>query len=148
MGLSLIRRFTPGIGWSYEAEEEGGGEFDGGTITTPLSIEPTDPTDTALRIVLPEGAGDEDFPQIVMIDEDGDPLLRLFADGGININALKWGGIVGLAFAANRGLEVYANGTKVFDSTNGISLPNLPIVNPAIAGRLWNDAGTLKVSAG
>ena len=27
-------------------------------------------------------------------------------------------------------------------------LPNLPTVDPLVAGALWNDAGTLKVSAG
>lgn len=27
-------------------------------------------------------------------------------------------------------------------------LPNLPTVDPEIVGALWNDAGTLKVSAG
>lgn len=27
-------------------------------------------------------------------------------------------------------------------------LPNLPTVDPMVAGALWNDAGTLKVSAG
>ena len=29
-----------------------------------------------------------------------------------------------------------------------ISMTALPTTNPAVAGRLWNDAGTLKVSAG
>ena len=29
-----------------------------------------------------------------------------------------------------------------------VSMTALPTTNPAVAGRLWNDAGTLKVSAG
>jgi hypothetical protein len=29
-----------------------------------------------------------------------------------------------------------------------VVLPDLPTSDPAVAGQLWNDAGTLKVSAG
>ena len=29
-----------------------------------------------------------------------------------------------------------------------VILPNLPTSDPVVAGQLWNDAGTLKVSAG
>lgn len=37
--------------------------------------------------------------------------------------------------------------TASFDGGTVI-LPNLPTVDPVVAGALWNDAGTLKVSAG
>lgn len=33
-------------------------------------------------------------------------------------------------------------------STGAVMMPNLPTSNPNMAGQLWNDAGTLKVSAG
>jgi hypothetical protein len=33
-------------------------------------------------------------------------------------------------------------------SNASISMTALPTTDPAVAGRLWNDAGTLKVSAG
>ena len=32
--------------------------------------------------------------------------------------------------------------------SNGIKMPNIPTSDPAEAGRLWNDGGTLKISAG
>ena len=39
--------------------------------------------------------------------------------------------------------------TGVVSLTNAsISLTALPTSNPNVAGRLWNDSGTLKVSAG
>ena len=34
------------------------------------------------------------------------------------------------------------------DVNNNIIMPNLPTSDPTIAGALWNDSGTLKVSAG
>lgn len=42
------------------------------------------------------------------------------------------------------------NGTmiKVDDAAQQISLTNLPISDPAVAGVLWNDAGAIKISAG
>lgn len=35
-----------------------------------------------------------------------------------------------------------------FMPDGGIVMPNLPTADPLVAGELWNDAGTLKVSAG
>lgn len=32
--------------------------------------------------------------------------------------------------------------------TANVDMPGLPTADPAVAGRLWNDAGTVKVSAG
>lgn len=42
-------------------------------------------------------------------------------------------------------------GVAVFNSAPSISNPtltNIPTTDPAVAGKLWNDAGTLKISAG
>ena len=37
---------------------------------------------------------------------------------------------------------------KVFFETDNINMSNLPTSDPGVAGRLWNDSGTLKVSSG
>ena len=37
---------------------------------------------------------------------------------------------------------------KVFFETNTIHMSNLPTSDPTNAGQLWNDSGTLKISAG
>jgi hypothetical protein len=40
-------------------------------------------------------------------------------------------------------------GVARLDPAAGVYIfPNLPTSDPAVAGQLWNDAGTLKVSAG
>jgi hypothetical protein len=83
-----------------------GGTFNGGTITDPLVIALTDPTETALTILLPTDAGNEDAVQVAMIDEDDVPLYQLFADGGSTVNADPWGGSDARTFAANRGFKV------------------------------------------
>jgi hypothetical protein len=43
--------------------------------------------------------------------------------------------------------DVSITGTGSIDGAI-LSIPNLPTSDPAAAGRLWNDGGTLKVSAG
>jgi hypothetical protein len=43
--------------------------------------------------------------------------------------------------------DVSITGTGSIDGAT-LSMPNLPESDPAVAGRLWNDSGTLKVSAG
>ena len=40
------------------------------------------------------------------------------------------------------------NGFVVTLSNASISLTALPTSDPGVAGRLWNDGGTLKISAG
>ena len=47
-------------------------------------------------------------------------------------------------------MDLQVGGTSKFKVTNsgGVSMPNLPTSDPASAGELWNDSGTLKVSAG
>jgi hypothetical protein len=43
------------------------------------------------------------------------------------------------------------DGTTVaidYGSNGAVKLPNLPTSDPAVANQLWNDAGTLKISAG
>lgn len=56
---------------------------------------------------------------------------------------------------ATSGLSAYRNGTTLSVAlrvgTNGVrhlNVAGLPTSNPAVAGDLWNDSGTLKISAG
>lgn len=43
---------------------------------------------------------------------------------------------------------VLADAAGVMKPATGFDASNLPTVDPAVAGQVWNDAGTLKVSAG
>ena len=45
------------------------------------------------------------------------------------------------------GLHVVVDGSEVAVIGSSIDL-GLPTSDPAVAGQLWNDAGTVKVSAG
>ena len=40
------------------------------------------------------------------------------------------------------------SGTVVVNNSGTVMLPNLPTSDPNNAGQLWNDSGTLKISAG
>jgi len=48
----------------------------------------------------------------------------------------------------NAALKVDAGDDILSSDCVKVSLPNLPTSNPGVAGRLWNDSGTLKISAG
>ena len=51
--------------------------------------------------------------------------------------------------ASNADLVLDASGTGGVSLTPiKVLMPNLPTSNPSVAGQLWNDSGTLKVSAG
>ena len=39
-------------------------------------------------------------------------------------------------------------GDSSIDANGTVVLANLPTSDPTVAGQLWNDSGTLKVSAG
>jgi hypothetical protein len=57
------------------------------------------------------------------------------------------GDVTGTVTGAVVATTITASG--VVSLTNAsISMSALPTSDPAVAGRLWNDAGTLKVSAG
>lgn len=53
------------------------------------------------------------------------------------------GSVTGGAISAT---TIYASGSANLASTTNIII--IPTVDPAVAGAIWNDAGTLKVSAG
>lgn len=95
--------------------------FTGGTINEPLEIEVTDPTTTALTIRLPAEAGNEDFPQLVVLDENGVSLVRLFADGGLNIDASTWGGVFNLSLSSNRDFTIFSGGVVALRVLGGFA---------------------------
>lgn len=55
--------------------------------------------------------------------------------------------IGGSAAAAGSFTTLNSNGVTSFSNAS-VSMANLPTSDPVVAGRLWNDSGTLKVSAG
>ena len=57
------------------------------------------------------------------------------------------GAVTGAVTGAVAATTLTASGV-VSMSNASISMTALPTSDPAVAGRLWNDAGTLKVSAG
>ncbi len=60
-----------------------------------------------------------------------------------NVTGDVTGGVTGAVAATT------LSASGVVSLTNAsISMSALPTADPAVAGRLWNDAGTLKVSAG
>ena len=57
------------------------------------------------------------------------------------------GNVVGGVTGAVAATTLTASGVTSFSNAS-ISMTALPTSDPAVAGRLWNDGGTLKVSAG
>lgn len=90
-----------------------GPTFNGGTITTPLVIAPTNPASTALRINLAANAGNDDAQQILMYDENGVPIVSLFADGSLAIDAAVWGGAFSYTLASGRSFAVQGGGLDI-----------------------------------
>lgn len=68
----------------------------------------------------------EPTPGVVIMEIDSDGSLALVADEGVSIAG--------------------TSGTTLSDAS--IRMTNLPTSDPGVAGRLWNDAGTVKISAG
>jgi hypothetical protein len=57
------------------------------------------------------------------------------------------GNITGTVTGAVAATTLTASGVASLTNAS-ISMTALPTADPTVAGRLWNDAGTLKVSAG
>jgi hypothetical protein len=95
----------------------GGGDFDGGTITQPLVIAPSDTASEALRIVLPaEGAGNVDY--ITGIAYTGEPNLSVGDGRGVLRFYSPTGSGSGALQAGQRDAPA---GASVFDSVGGLS---------------------------
>lgn len=59
-------------------------------------------------------------------------------------------GVIDIAANSTATAQVllFGDGSGVWLNGDRIVLPILPMVDPHLAGQLWNDAGTVKVSAG
>ena len=95
----------------------------------------------------PKVTGGEQGKVLVMGGIDGSSVNELFfsttiSGVTINDNTIK-------THASNADLEIDASGTgAVSILTQKVMMSNLPTSDPTSAGQLWNDSGTLKVSAG
>lgn len=67
----------------------------------------------------------------------GDDLLIVATDGA----GLKLNGDIELVFQSPAG-------NIIFDENNGVIMRYIPTSDPGVADALWNDSGTLKISAG
>lgn len=99
----------------------------------------------------------DDFPVPVFemkTDGDGDYALDVNAGAALRFNATDDG-----ALTPGARFEISYEGFRAYLSTGGqemrvrfspfaVRFIGLPTVDPASAGQLWNDGGTLKVSAG
>lgn len=88
-------------------------------------------------------------PMLVLYDENGDPVLTSTPDGQTTAGDV----IDDAAYIAPGSLGVMIGGDTLFSVGDGgggkIALSAaLPTVDPGVPGLLWNDAGTVKVSAG
>lgn len=87
----------------------------------------------------------------------GSTLANIYAFGGqsfIGFNYIRVDGIdvkdnIITTNSSNADLQLDANGTGAVDIlTQVVRIANLPTSDPSSAGQLWNDSGTLKISAG
>lgn len=70
--------------------------------------------------------------------------LVLAADGTVNISS----NVTGAQVQFNADGEVTLGASTAFGGDGSVRFGALPDYDPAVAGILWNDAGTVKVSAG
>jgi hypothetical protein len=83
-----------------------------------------------------------DFPTVSLKDENGAADQKTMQIGYTNSSLdFAFYPDSGVAYAVP--LQLTTNGT-----TAGVILNGLPTSDPTVAGQLWNDSGTLKVSAG
>lgn len=90
---------------------------------------------------------DDEFP-FLLITSNG---YLCFGDGTVdpyNAGGLFLGDSSSAFYFATPGLLSFTGVDVQFAADNNIILDTLPTSNPNVAGALWNDGGTLKVSAG
>jgi hypothetical protein len=146
-GVTLVLSFTllPGFNNSFVPSKEATYPFtyrgssvfrvtSGGAV----SIESGNPDEACLSVV---GAGENQTNYLLYVSCNG---------YGIFVNA--HGTLLTANDADNDAVNVYVNdGVDIGFAIRGhgeIDMPLLPTADPHVAGRLWNSAGTLKVSAG
>lgn len=98
----------------------------------------------ALFALLAARATGAEYAGVVANALSGDPVIEVQATGYSYLKNIAQG-ILALGDGANLN-----NGTRVIidDVAQLIKLTNLPTADPTVADALWNDSGTLKVSAG
>jgi hypothetical protein len=86
-----------------------------------------------------------------VFDWQGNPLLDLRQNGRFLLAASNVGGNFAIFQVKDDGgvirLQLLNDGTFVLSGAV-VKMTGLPTADPTVAGQLWNDAGTLKVSAG
>ena len=125
--------------------EVGIGSMSGQTIDSVVHIRDADATLTLQRI------GDENTPGIIFQSNGGNARAKIYMDGTNGTNKeIVFENKVDTTMAEK--FRVTLGGAKVtgnFEATGAqIDFGGLPTSNPSVAGRLWNDSGTVKVSAG
>jgi hypothetical protein len=136
----------------YYPEAPGGEGAD-----APLTL--TDQEATPLIVNGPQAA---DGVELVQMQANGIDVWRVFSDGNGNhyfrgdAANFQWtrsgGGITGTIMRVSEYYtRLYGDGPVLIEvnrETDAVIMANLPTSNPNVAGQLWNDGGTLKVSAG
>jgi hypothetical protein len=88
---------------------------------------------------------------VEVYDWQGNPLLDLRDTGRFLLSASNVGGNFAIFQVKDDGgvirLQLLNDGTFVLSGAV-VKMTGLPTSDPTVAGQLWNDAGTLKVSAG
>lgn len=80
-------------------------------------------------------------------DDSNNIVLIGIQDGTGDGNAMRWDASSG-AWVETSIFTISAAGLISVNALNGLSISNLPTSDPSVAGRIWNDSGVLKVSAG
>lgn len=80
-------------------------------------------------------------------DNSNNIVLVGIQDGTGAGNLLRWNNTSG-AWEEITAITVSDAGVVTINAANNVIISNLPTADPVNAGELWNDSGTLKVSAG
>ena len=117
----------------------------GQTIDSVVHIRDADATITLQRV------GDTTTPGIVFQSNGGNARAKIYMDGTDGTNKeIVFENKVDTTMAEK--FRVTLGGAKVtgnFEATGSqVDFGGLPTSDPSVAGRLWNDSGTVKVSAG
>jgi hypothetical protein len=93
--------------------------------------------------------GDPDTGLITTSITNGDVTIQPNGTGNVEIDQVQFADTTLSTLTTNSDLTLSANGTGgVAITPTKIIMANLPTSDPSNAGQLWNDSGTLKVSAG
>jgi len=139
VGASATCDDGTGVAVGHEAEADGTG-----SIAIGYRAGVTAAQDYA--IVFGRSASATGTRQVLFDSNIGTMINGGIAAGGVLFNT----NTISVKADTSTGLQV-SDGTDTFraDPFNGVYIfPNLPTADPVVAGQLWNDSGTLKVSAG